>query len=270
MRGLSEAYGSWKTICMRRRSAAQLAARATESTSLAVGSAPSPTVGVEQAQDAAGRWSTCRSPTPPPARASRPGRPSKLTPAHGLHRRRPARRSSPARIGKCLTRSRRPRGSAVADGSARSRRPAAGLGDGPADRRSRSTSVAASALARRASGQLARRSGRPSEWPGRRRAAARAARWRTARAPGRTGSGDGTRSPAGTVDQRRRLALDAVAAARRRARGRGGAARRAGPGCTDGGAGRRSSSTVAELDLAARRTSPAPGRRRRRPRRGRG
>ena len=79
MRGLSEANGSWKMICMSRQSARSAAASSAVDVA-----ALEPDLARRSARSAAGcsgRWSICRSRIRRPARASRPAPMSKLTPS---------------------------------------------------------------------------------------------------------------------------------------------------------------------------------------------
>ena len=101
MRGLSDAYGSWKTICMSRAQRAQLRAARACVISLPV-ERDAARRWARAAAGPRGRWWTCRSPTRPPGRASRRGHGRSSTPSTA--RTSPTcARSTPAVIGKCLT-----------------------------------------------------------------------------------------------------------------------------------------------------------------------
>ena len=102
LRGFSEAYGSWKTICISRRSRPQLApASAVMSRAVELDRAGGE---LDRAAAAAARASTCRSPTRRPARASRPRAPRgrRRRPRATASRPRGARMPVP-RTGKCFS-----------------------------------------------------------------------------------------------------------------------------------------------------------------------
>ena len=98
-RGLSEAYGSWKTICI--CAAAGAARRGRGRAGHRRRNAIAPARRLDQPQQQRGRWSTCRSRIRPPAPASRPRARSNDTPSTARTGRWPSPHGPPV-TGKCL------------------------------------------------------------------------------------------------------------------------------------------------------------------------
>ena len=188
MRGLSEAYGSWKTICSSRRSGAQLARRRCVEHVLARRSRPCPT----SARSAAGR----SRPVVDLPQPDSPTRPS-VSPGVDVKRHAGDRLHAADRRGR---RRRRGSGSSsrdhVARSSSRIRRRRGAVGEprscGSCRRRSRTRQASTSASS------VARRSGTPTRWLGAvDRLGAAGTSCSSARAPARGAARVERRSPGG-------------------------------------------------------------------------
>ena len=94
MRGSSEAYGSWKTICISPAQRPQLARGRGVEMSAPVEATACPRSGRAGGRGS-GRASSCRSPTRRRGRASRPARTSKRDAVDGVHDRPTSRREEP-------------------------------------------------------------------------------------------------------------------------------------------------------------------------------
>ena len=212
MRGFSDAYGSWKTICSSRRSPRISLGCRRWMTSVPRYSTDPQVAGSSRSRSRAGR----RLPAPRLAHHARASR-RRRSRSSGRRRRgpaRPARRSSPSRIGKCLTRSRTSQ-DRLAVGRLSSP-PACGLSVECRRRRHgrrvldhlghrlEVLDVGVAQASRRSGTQTGGR-GSPSAAPGGISVAHGSGSWRN--------SQRGMERAAGRhVDQRRRLALDAVEA----------------------------------------------------------